>query len=105
MGTCASDMAGSTPTPGLVAHSEGHCATILLGRRIMARSTEDGIELTLPRAMEEVLTDVCNKEGHAEYVVELSGKMSLRVKLLTGQPKAEGLFSDGQVRPITHKFV
>ena len=99
------DIAGSTPMLASVEDLKGYCLTVRLGHKITAPSVDDGIELTLPRSMESVFKDLCDKEGHAEYVVRMSEQMHLKVKMLRGQSKTEGHFSDGQIWPIIHKFV
>ena len=98
-------MSGATPMPASVEELEGYCISVQLGHPITARSVDDGIEITLPRRMESLLKDLCDKEGHAEYVVQMSGQLYVKVKMLPGQSKDEGHFSDGQIWPITHKFV
>ena len=98
-------MAGSLPLPASMEQLEGHCISIQLSHTITAKNVDGGIELTMPENMTNLLAAMCDVNGHAEYVVQMSGQLYLKVKLLPGQTKAEGHFSDGQVWPITHKFV
>ena len=98
-------MAGSTPLPACVEQLEGHCISIQLSHTITAKNIDGGIELTMPESMKHLFAAMCDINGHAEYVVQMSGQLYLKVKLWPEQTKGEGHFSDGQVWPITHKFV
>ena len=82
-----------------------HNISIQLSHTITAKNEDGGIELTMPENLKGMFEAMCDLNGHAEYVVQMSGQLFLKVKLLYGQTKAEGHFSDGQVWPITHNYV
>ena len=97
-------MAGSIPLPACLEQLAGHNISIQLSHTITARSKDGGIEFTMPENLEGMFKAMCDLNGYAEYVVQMSGQF-LKVKLLYGRTKAEGHFSDGQVWPITHNYV
>ena len=86
------DMVGSKPLPASVEQLEGHCISIQLSHTITAKNVDGGIELAMPGNMKDLFGAMCDVNGYAEYVVQMSGQLYLKVKLLPGQTKAEGHF-------------